>query len=146
MRFSPNTPQQIHAFYEARGFPRAALETLKDKCFITVGLKNIGKNIVWADVSNWKFTVNNKPVKLYTRAEWKVHWNSLKVPLGVQSAFRWTQFPIKLDFRPDEAEGGNIVIPRTREAISFEGTFIVQQGKQQTPVTARVENLKCAFD
>ncbi len=146
MRFTPRTPQQIHAFYEGRGFSKPALQSLQDKCFFTTGLKNTGKNIVLSDVANWKFSANGKPVKLYNRKDWKEHWTKLQLPLGHQATFRWTQFPIKLDFRPDEGEGGNVVIPRTRENLTFEATFYIQSNNAKTPVHVKVENMKCAFD
>lgn len=34
-----------------------------------------------------------------------------------QPTFRWTLLPENLDFQPDEREGGNIMLPRTRDPL-----------------------------
>ena len=38
-----HTPDQMAAFYEARGFPREAIERLRQTCFVMAHVENRGK-------------------------------------------------------------------------------------------------------
>ena len=103
VRLLPRSPEQIAAFYEARGFPKPAIAALKKQCFITVGIRNKSKSIVWLDMSTWRFESANGPVTRLDRNYWKSYWKSLPLEQRFQSTFRWTLIPESLDFRPDEA-------------------------------------------
>lgn len=145
LRLSPRTPNQITAFYEARGFPRVAIDELKKTCFITVGLRNNSDTIVWFDLSNWHFTSTRGPIKRILRQDWRARWNELGLEQRFQSTFRWTLAPEQLDFRPHEREGGNITLPRTDEPISITGEIYV--GKQKNYLyRVKFENIHCARD
>ena len=60
----PRAPEQIAAFYEARGFSKPMVERLKQQCFITVWVHNKSKNIIWLDLSQWRFSNSTGPVLL----------------------------------------------------------------------------------
>ena len=47
MEFTPRTANQMGSFYEARGFPKVMLDTLKQQCFITVGITNKSDKKIW---------------------------------------------------------------------------------------------------
>ena len=51
-----HTPEQISAFYEARGFPPGALERIRQTCFITVHIDNKSDRVLWLETANWRLT------------------------------------------------------------------------------------------
>ncbi|MEJ2391626.1 MAG: hypothetical protein P8019_09545 [Gammaproteobacteria bacterium] len=143
LRLTLRTPNQVAAFYEARGFPRAALATIRRTCFIGVSLRNNSDSIVWFDLGNWHFTTPKGPLPRILRSDWTQHWQQLGLAQRFQSTFRWTLAPEHLDYRPHEREGGNITLPRTDQPITITGDIYV--GKQKTRLyTIKFENIYCA--
>lgn len=145
IRLSPRTPNQIAAFYEARGFPGTALAELRKTCFITVGIHNKSKTILWHDLSTWRILGPQGEIRRYMREDWWKRWDELGVAKRLQSTFRWTLMPEKLDFRPDEAEGGNIIIPRTDQALTITGELYLGEQKNKL-YQLKFENVYCATD
>lgn len=144
--FRPRSPEQMSAFYEARGFPAPMIELLAKQCFITVRVHNTGKNTIWLDLSRWRFTTQGKEITRYHRKYWLQKWQQMNVPLAKQSTFRWTLIPEVLDYQPDEAEGGNIILPQVKGPISLNAEFASGPDKRGTPVKVRYDNLHCAED
>lgn len=143
LRLAPRTPDQIEAFYSARGFPPAAIAELRKTCFITVGLRNNSDTIVWFDLSNWRFTTPRGPLQRILRSDWTQRWQTLGLAQRFQSTFRWTLAPEHLDFRPHEREGGNITLPYTDQPITITGDIYV--GKQKNRLyTLSFDNIYCA--
>ena len=52
IEFMPHTPNQMSAFYEARGFQPAMVELLSKQCFITIRIHNTGRQTMWLDLDN----------------------------------------------------------------------------------------------
>jgi len=61
IKFKSRTPNQMASFYEARGFPKAMRDILKQQCFITVGILNKSQTKIWLDLSSWQFSIAGKP-------------------------------------------------------------------------------------
>jgi len=146
VEMTPRTPDQMGSFYEARGFPKPMLDILKKQCFITVGITNKSKDTIWMDLSNWKFTSQGKSIHREHRDRWKQRWKKMDIPLSKQSTFRWTLIPESLDYLPGEREGGNIVLPFTRDYFNFEAEFVTGKNKQGKILTISTEKLFCAED
>lgn len=142
----PRTPDQMAAFYEARGFPGNALSVISNLCFITVGIKNKRRDILWLNLDNWSFYTNNSYIRRIHRSEWPERWNKLEVPQRLQSTFRWTLLPETLDFRPDENEGGNIILPRITGSFSLVAKFLTGADKQGKEIRIQLNDLACAED
>jgi len=70
----------------------------------------------------------------------------MNAPMASQSTFRWTLLPERLDFRPDEAEGGNLVLPREKGPFTLEAYFLAGADKAGEAIRVRLENLYCAED
>lgn len=143
---TPRTPQQMAAFYEGRGFPSEAIALTRTACFFTIGIHNKSRDILWLDTANWKFHTTTGPLKRISRDEWKHRWQELELPLSYQSTFRWTLLPARLDFQPDEREGGNITLPRTDKPFSLRATFATGVDKQGPRIDVLMEDLRCAED
>jgi hypothetical protein len=146
IEFKPRTPNQMGSFYEARGFPKAMLDVLKQQCYITVGIRNKSQQKIWLDLSSWNFSSADKPLKRETRDYWKQRWQEMGMPLNKQSTFRWTLIPETLDYLPGEEEGGNILLPFTKELISLQATFATGENKQGKTITITTDKLFCAED
>jgi len=145
LRLAPRTPNQITAFYEARGFPRAAVDVLRNTCFITVGLRNNSDTIVWLDLGNWRFTTPKGPLNRIMHADWSARWQKLGLAQRFQSTFRWTLAPEQLDFHPHEREGGNLTLPQTDQPITISGEIYV--GKQKNRLyQVNFNGIYCARD
>ena len=144
IQFSPRSPEQLMSFYEARGFPAAMIDILKQQCFITVRIHNKSKEKVWHDLANWQFTHDGKPLKREHRNFWLDKWQSMNMPQASISTFRWTLLPETLDYLPDEQEGGNIILPRVKGSIAVKARFPAGDQKQGPVVSIDYHKLYCA--
>lgn len=139
----PRTPEQIAAFYEARGFAAPMVALLGEQCYITVFIQNTGPDVVWLDLSQWRFSGADGEIMRLDRDHWRQHWQAMGIPLAHQSTFRWTLLPEVLDFRPDEREGGNIILPRTGQAVAVTARFDTGADRSGTPIQVRFDNVRC---
>lgn len=146
IRLTPRTPDQMAAFYEARGFPESMVAASRDACFFTVGIHNTSDRIVWLDLDRWRFTGAAGAVRRLDRGWWKARWEALDAPLPSQSTFRWTLLPESLDFRPDEREGGNITLPRSGDTLRVEARFATGADKHGDAIVMTLDGLRCAED
>ncbi len=146
LRLIARTPEQIAAFYYARGFPQAMIERITKTCFITTGITNKTKDILWMDLAHWKFTTaDNRQVRRFSRRYWFALWKKMKVPLRFQSTFRWTLIPRSLDYRPQEREGGNITLEPTTQSFTLTALFHVGQDQRTArPVLLHLPGIRCA--
>jgi len=143
IRLLPRSPEQIAAFYEGRGFSKEMVNKLKQVCFITTGIHNKTQQILWHNLTYWHFTTKNGDIKRYTRHYWKNEWEKMGIPLAHQSTFRWTLLPDALDFRANEHEGGNIILPFTAEPFTLTARFKTGKDKAGMPIEIKIENLQC---
>ncbi|VAW77505.1 hypothetical protein MNBD_GAMMA15-2185 [hydrothermal vent metagenome] len=146
LQFKPRTPNQMSAFYEARGFPEEMIKPLHAQCMITVRVTNTGKQITWLDLSNWRFTANGKPLKRYHRNFWLEKWKNMGMQAAHRSTFRWTLIPEFLDYQPGESEGGNIILPRVKGPIQLHAEFATGPDQKGPPVVLEYNTLKCIED
>jgi hypothetical protein len=146
LRLVPRTPSQIAAFYEARGFPASAINQLRKACFITVSLRNKSRDIVWLEQARWKFSTPHETLTPLSRKHWQETWEALDVPRAQRATFRWTLLPEELNFLPDEAEGGNIILPRVDTPITLQAQFATRADRSGPTVSITVSNLYCATD
>jgi hypothetical protein len=79
----PHTPEQITAFYEARGFPKAALELIGNSCFVTVHIENKSQRVIWLETANWRFSSNEQSLRRVDRDAWNVRWAEINLSQGV---------------------------------------------------------------
>lgn len=146
IEFTPRTPDRMGSFYEARGFPESMLDVLKKQCYITVGITNNSDKKIWLELANWQFSSAGKALKREHRDYWKKRWQDMNIPLNKQSTFRWTLIPETLDYLPGEHEGGNIILPFSKEPISVTATFATGENKQGKKITVSSDKLFCAED
>jgi len=146
IEFAPRTPDQMSSFYEARGFPKAMINKIKDTCYITVRIHNTSQKLIWHELKNWEFSVDGKIIEREHRDAWKQRWQDMGIPLRFQSTFRWTLLPETLDYLPSEVEGGNIVLPRTDQPITLKAIFKTGKDKQGPAIHIEYNKLRCIND
>jgi hypothetical protein len=141
-----HTPEQMAAFYEARGFPPAAIGHIRKTCFITAHIDNKSNTVLWLETANWHITAAGKPVTRLGRAYWNTVWDKIGLSQASRSTFGWTQLPDTRDLQPQEPVGGNIVLPRDGRSYTIEADFFTGKDKRQGMVRVTFENLQCAED
>jgi len=146
LRLIPRTPQQMAAFYEARGFPQGAIDRLKRACFVTALLRNKGTEVLWLALDDWRFDSDDGPIARLDRAYWGALWRQLDIPQANRSTFRWTLLPEVRDLQPDEHVGGNIVLPRHEGRFTVRARFITGEQRRGKESVATLKDLRCAED
>lgn len=143
---TPRTPEQVAAFYIGRKFPPAAVAFLRGQCFMTFRIHNLSPRVVWLDQGRWRFVSAERPVQRRGRKWLDERMAALGAPQSSRSTLRWTLLPERLDFRPDEAEGGNVVLARRDEPFDLEATFALGQEGDGGPLVVRFRGLQCASE
>ena len=143
LSISPRVPEGIAAFYEARGFPGKAIELLKQQCYLGVGFHNTSKDIIWLQLENWQFCTTAGPYPRLDRAYWTQKWQAEKLEPRFQSTFRWTLMPEQLDFRPDEREGGNLILPYTEQPLRLNATLRILRDDKEILLPIQLDDIKC---
>lgn len=143
MVLRPLTPEQITAFYEARGFPKAALERLRKVCFVTAHIKNRSKRVIWLETANWKLTVDGEPVQPVSKQQWTKWWDDINLPDANRSTFGWTQLPQVRDLQPDEPVGGNILLAGDVTQFDLLARFYTGLDKRGGMLEIQFRDIKC---
>lgn len=146
VRVMPRTPEQVAAFYEARGFPQAAIDALRGVCFLTVGVRNKSDTVIWLELKNWRVASGASTVKRLDRAYWHERWEQLDVPRASRSTFGWTLLPEERDLQPHEPVGGNLTLASTEQRFTVEALFVTGADKRGDPIVLRFNNMRCASD
>ncbi len=142
----PRTPEQMAAFYEARGFPPRAIERIRQTCFVTVHIKNKSGTVLWLDRKNWRFSSNDKELPRLDKAYWDTVWDEIGLPQANRSTFGWTQLPDVRDLQPNEPVGGNVVLPGTTESFNIEAHFLTGKDQRAGMRVIKFENIQCPRD
>jgi len=146
-RLVARTPAQMAAFYEGRGVVRRAIDEIRKVCFIGAVVINRTEDIVWLDLSEWRFIDRDgRPIERYVRDYWHKTWARLDVPLANRSVFNWTQLPERRDLHPAESVGGNVSLAPRAGRFALEARFPRGAARDQGEVVVRIDDLHCPKD
>ena len=145
-RMIPRSSESMIAFYEARGFSKAALALIKETCFITAIVRNKNKAIVWTDLKNWRFFNKDNEVMRLNRAYWNTQWQNLNIAQASRSTFEWTLMPEQRDLQFNEPVGGNVIIPKPDSSFDIEVIFVTGKNKRGPEIKVHFKNLRCPKD
>ncbi len=138
------TPEQIRAFYSARGFPETALGEMDSRCFLGVGVRNGSKDIVWLEPAKWRIVTDaGEAVARVSRDEWDSRWAQLAVPLASRATFGWTQLPESRDLLAGETVGGNLAVAAPSGPFSVEAIFATGADKRGPTLRIKTQHLQC---
>jgi len=141
LQLFPWSTEQMSAFFEARGFPKAMIEELSAHCFFTASIKNKRNDVLHLDLTNWEFVPQDRKLQRIPRSQWLPLWKAMNIPLASKSTFRWMLLPETLSFYAHEREGGNIVLKKTTAPFSLRAWFGL--GGNAEPVLVTVNDLQC---
>jgi hypothetical protein len=139
----PHTPEQMAAFYEARGFPKKAIDIITGTCFVTVHIENRSRQVTWLETANWRVTSNNQVLPILGSDYWNSKWDQIDLPQANRSTFFWTQLPAVVDLQADEPVGGNIVLPGTIRDFHVEANFMTGRDKRGEEIQINFERMEC---
>jgi hypothetical protein len=146
MVLMPHTPEQMAAFYEARGFPKKALELIRNTCFVTVHIENKSQRVIWLETANWHLSSDNQALRHLDKDHWDTRWNDIDLPLAKRATFGWTQLPLQRDLQPDEPVGGNIVLDGNIRKFNLEAHFLTGRDKRGGMLEVRFQDVACPED
>ena len=100
-------PDQLRAFYLARGFPPAAAERFAGACvFMTVLRNETAPGEVAFRLADWRTTGQGGVRSLPDLDHWMGQWQVLGVTEPARISFRWAQFPPEQEYAPGEWNQG----------------------------------------
>jgi hypothetical protein len=142
----PRTPSQMAAFYEARGFPRAALERIRRTCFMTLHIENRSRDVLWVDLGRWHFYADGREIPRLGEHYWQQQWDDIQLRQASRSTFGWTQFPQLRDLQPEEPVGGNLVFPGNTRRINIDAELQAGADRTGPVIHLGFGNVPCAQD
>jgi len=143
IRAQVRTPDQMAAFYEARGFPAAAIAKIRQACFVTVVVVNKGHEVLWLEPAHWEVSSSDSRIARYDAQRWKSAFDEVNLPDANRATFRWTQLPEQRDLRHDEPVGGNLTLPPVAAPFDIVMKFDVGSDRSGK-IVVRFPGLKCS--
>lgn len=144
-RAKVRTPDQMAAFYEARGFPAGALKQLNKYCFITVIVRNRSNRVVWLEPSRWRARSGSGTLMHpMSPSDWRKQWDAVSLPAAQRSTFQWTQLPESRDLRPHEPVGGNLAFPGIKGKFRLELRLDTGADRHGPPIRTYFDGLNCS--
>jgi len=143
LRFIYRSAEQVAAFYEGRGFPKAAIARAVQSCYVTVILKNKSDDLLWFELDNWLFHKNGKTIPRYKQTYWNKQWDEMQLKQAYRSTFGWTLFPETRDARPGESVSGNITLPMQMHPFSLTLNFARDENKKGKMKTVQLNDIYC---
>lgn len=144
MVIMPRTPEQMAAFYEARGFPENALELISDACFVTIHIENKSQRVIWLETANWKLSSNDQALQRLDKDYWDARWNEISLPQANRATFGWTRLPAQRNLQPGEPVGGNIVLGSDVRKFNLEARFLTGEDKRGDMLEMRFQDIDCS--
>lgn len=100
-------PDQVRAFYVARGFDLADADVFAGACvYMTVLRNDTGPGTLDFRLSDWEVRHNEEVRSLPPLDGWLAQWAARGVPDAARLAFRWAQFPSEQSYAPGEWNQG----------------------------------------
>jgi len=147
MSLTPRSPDQLYAFYSARGFADDALHQITRHCFLTVDIRNERRDVVWLELDEWRFSDRHGRAQArMPRAKWNALWEQLKLEPAQRATFGWTQLPEQRDLHPGEPVGGNVTLAPSHSAFTVEARFRTGADKRGPLLRVRFDNVNCRLD
>ena len=144
MHVMTRTPEQLIAFYSARGFNQASVDAITERCFVFAMVENKAQGKLWLVLDDWQFiNADNKSIDRINRADWNQVWRNTGLPQAKQSTFGWTQLPESRDLHQHEHVGGQLSLPWQNTPFKLVANFKTASDKSGPVRQVTFENLKC---
>jgi hypothetical protein len=142
VRLTQISPDQVRAFYQARGFSPEAAERYASECVFMTVVRNIGDIPVEHRLADWRYVVAGQPDRaIRSKAEWEALWKQSGVSEAARIAFTWAQFPDTQTFAPGDWNQGMTTynVPRGGQ---FDLRFVWRTGGKE--YSGLLEQVTCA--
>jgi len=142
VRLTQISPDQVRAFYRARGFSGEATERYAAECVFMTVVRNIGDTPIQHRLADWRYAIAGQaPRAIRSKAEWERMWKRQGVTESARIAFNWAQFPATQTFAPGDWNQG-----MTTYSVPRDGAFDLRftwraDGKTHT---GKIEQVRCA--
>lgn len=143
MSATPRTPDQMAAFYIGRRFPQHVVEETRKLCFVTVGVRNRTREVVWLEPERWRFITGTGEVRRLSREQWRQRLDTIGVPPAVRTTLTWTQLPDERDLQPNENVGANAAIPPLKGEFTLEARFATGVDRHGPELVVTIPGLSC---
>jgi hypothetical protein len=102
------TPDQARAFFLARGFDRAAVDSYASHCvFMTIVRNETVAEPITYNLADWRFyRKNDTAEKLKLKEDWLTVWRQRKFAEPALVAFEWSQLPTVQTFEKGDWNQG----------------------------------------
>ena len=142
VRLTQISPDQVRAFYQARGFSSQAAERYAAECVLMTAVRNIGDAPIHHRLADWRYAIGAQPPQsIRSKAAWERIWVQQRVPQSARIAFTWAQFPTTQTFAPGDWNQGMTAysVPRGGH---FDLRFVWRAGDKQH--SGLLEKVRCA--
>ncbi len=114
VRLTQISPDQVRAFYQARGFSAAAAEHYVTECVFMTVVRNIGDTPIQHRLADWRYVAPGQPARaIRSKTEWARRWKQQGVNEAARIAFTWAQFPCHANLCAGRLEPGHDKLQRT---------------------------------
>ncbi len=140
-------PEQIRAFYLARGFPKATAEKIAKSCMFQTIVKNSLQkgDPIHMDQTLWQVKTNKQTRGIKLKSIWDKEWkNNKQIKHSARLAYRWATFPTKQTFEPKGDYNWGMTCFDLQPGTKFAVEVVWKLGDTQK--SAWVDDLSCAQD
>lgn len=147
LEFAPLTPDQVRAFFRARGFGGEDTEHIVAtgcvfRSAVGSAFAKIGEPEINVALGQWQVRpTKGEPSAPKVREDWEVVWKARGVPQDAATAFYWALFPTDQSFSPTDYNWGFLTFGLP-SGTTFDLTLSWKTGG--TAHTATIEGLTCA--
>lgn len=92
---TPLTPEQVSAFYIARGFSASAIAPYAQACVLSFEFRNDSRSSLRFRLADWQ---TGEGIGFHSLVDWDATWEKHGVSAAARTAFRWSQFPPEQEF------------------------------------------------
>jgi len=144
IRLTQLQPDQVRAFFIARGIERTAVERLAATCLFQMELYNDGAHPTGAaqvPLAQWLLksdTVERNPMLVN---DWLREWKGTPITKSAQIAFRWALFPAEQIFHAGDRNWGML---STGLDVGAEFDLDLKWRWGGEPRSSRIDNIRCA--
>ncbi len=140
-------PEQIRAFYLARGFPEVTADKIAKSCMFQTIIKNSQQKgeSIHVDQTFWQVKTNKQTRGIKLKSIWDKEWkHDKKIKPSARLAYRWATFPTKQTFEPKGDYNWGMTCFDLQPGTKFAVEVVWKLG--DTKKSAWIDDLSCAQD
>jgi hypothetical protein len=141
VRLTQINPDQVRAFYQARGFTPEQAEDYASSCVFMTVVRNISAIPIEHRLADWRYvTDDGRERTIRSKTEWDQTWISRGVAESARIAFSWAQFPATQTFYAGDWNQGMTTYQLPRGSRF---NLIVRWRAGQVGRETTLENVRC---